>query len=163
MMKRQFGYKIGLLLLWCAWFARLGGAQAVATEPVPHFGTTGSTLFFDHEEWVMIHHTQATFGSGAGLSDVILLRSEIITNSDGFGGPMHDVRVVVVNGGRVIADYGAPMRRSPENNRPGLHVDAYLDLTHITGDGIPDSIPFRLPRRVGFCNVRAYSSLQRIL
>jgi len=86
----------------------------------------------------MIHHTQATFGSGAGLSDVILLRSEIITNSDGFGGPMHDVRVVVVNGGRVIADYGAPMRRSPENNRPGLHVDAYLDLTHITGDGIPE-------------------------
>ncbi|MBV9399610.1 MAG: hypothetical protein JO062_16625 [Bryobacterales bacterium] len=67
-----------------------------------------------------------------------MLRSETITGHDGFGAPMSDVRVVVVAGSRVIANYGTPRRRSPKADRPGLYIDAYLDIADVTGNAVPE-------------------------
>jgi hypothetical protein len=138
-MKSLFRFNSGLLLLSLS-LAQFGWAQArkaKTTEPVPDFGPTGSTVSY-HGEWIVIQHTQATFDK-IGLVDVVLLRSEVVTGSTGLGEPMHDVRVVAASHGRVLANYGTPTPQGPEATRlPALYVDAYLDITDVTGDGIPE-------------------------
>ena len=106
--------------------------------PTAQFGPAESTVSYDLIDWTIVEKASAMFDPHMGRADVVLLKFKLATGRNSFLEPTYDVRLVILNTGHVIGDFGKPGSKPTDPGWPGFFMDENIEIQDVTADGVPE-------------------------